>query len=128
MIFLSSTVLDQFLADRSWNTWTPTWSAPIGSGGSVTLHTARYQYFGNEIYYVVRATLTSIGTWGGDLRFTLPFSPLRNFGCIARNLSTGAILQHISSSLGVGVTWTATNGFPLASGHILGVQGRYTWK
>lgn len=129
MIFLSSTVLDGYLEDQAWLTWTPTWTAALGSGGTVSSVTSRYKYAGNEIYYVIRASLILRGTWNGDLRFSLPVTAIRSSSGIGRNLNTGAILQHLAlAGTDQGITWTKDNAFPLSGGQAFAVHGRYTWK
>lgn len=128
MIFLSSTVFDNFVSQESWLTWTPTWSSAVGSGGSVNTITARYQYFGSQILFVVRASITTTGTWASDIRFTLPVAPVQFAAGLTRNISNGAFLQYLLFTSSIAALLDKDNNFPIIAGQALALHGRYRWK
>ena len=66
--------------NAAWTTYTPTYSATIGTITTVTTTTARYLRVGKLCHLNLDFTITNAGTGSGTLEITLPFNSVGNTG------------------------------------------------
>jgi hypothetical protein len=67
------------LDDYEEGTWTPVLTSQTGSITSYTTASGTYTKIGNTVSVQVIARITSLGTAGGTLYLTLPFSPIDEY-------------------------------------------------
>ncbi len=72
----------------AWYSWVPTPTCVTGTATSISA-TGRYQKFGKTVHYEAEITLTTIGTCGGGLYYTLPFTTNQYCGGMGRNMGSG---------------------------------------
>jgi hypothetical protein len=58
----------------AWETWTPTYSATVGAFTTITTNLARYARIQKIVVARIDATITAIGTAGGNMQFTIPIT------------------------------------------------------
>ena len=86
----------ELLNDYEEGTWTPTFTAAIGTGFTVTLTSATYTKIGRRVFLEVDFTITVAGSASSALYFTLPFSQASSpssCGAFRESNSTGYIGQ-----------------------------------
>ena len=92
----SGTVGSEVLNDYEEGTFTPTFTAAIGTGFTVTLTSATYTKIGRRVFLEVDFTITVAGSASSALYFTLPFSQASSpssCGAFRESNSTGYMGQ-----------------------------------
>jgi hypothetical protein len=92
----SSVGTSELLNDYEEGTWTPTFTAAIGTGFTVTLTSATYTKIGRRVFLEVDFTITVAGSASSALYFTLPFSQASSpssCGAFRESNSTGYMGQ-----------------------------------
>jgi len=84
------------LDDYEEGTWTPTFTAAVGTPTTVTLTSATYTKIGRRVFLEVDFTITAAGTASAALYFTLPFSQASSTsscGVFRESQATGSMGQ-----------------------------------
>jgi hypothetical protein len=108
------------LDDYEEGTWTPTVSAASGTITTASA-TGAYTKIGRAVFGHTTVTITTNGTGAGSVRFTLPFTPGRDFVGVGRDTGvTGELLQVVGASGATTVdTYDYANNYPGADGAVL---------
>lgn len=110
-----------------WRSWTPTVTAQTGLITTLGAVSAKYQRVGKIVRFKADIAITTNGTGGGDVRFTLPLTPVDGRG-YGRETNTSGLGLAVTCSSGpdIGIiTVSHTNGYPGASGCRMRVQGEF---
>jgi len=111
-----------------WTSWTPTYSSGVGAPTTVTLASAKYKIYGDNLFWFWRGTLTLVGTASADFRITVPsgLGPLNTTsGYGIRNETANIGLQVVVITTHI-VLMTVGNAFPLpTNGDVGSAFGNY---
>ena len=87
---------------------------------------ARYQTLGKTTHFNISIPITTIGTCGSYVKFTLPNTPKSYVFFTGIETSVGTPLKGYSTGTnGVFMTTLGTGAFPGASGYTLELNGTY---
>lgn len=116
---------------NNWRAWSPTISFQNGTPAAVVATigavTAKFRRIGNTIDFKADIAITITGSAAGDVRFTLPTTPIdgRGYGREINVVGTAlAVTCQVSPAVGI-ITVAHTNAYPGGNGYRLTVQGQY---
>ena len=111
--------------NSSWISYTPTVTASSGTFTTVS-GAGEYIRIGKvcTVHFII--TITTNGTAGGSVLFTLPFNGGSNCQGVFRESSTTGNCGIVSDNVNTGVLRTFTNGYPGGSGYTL--SGSLTYE
>lgn len=111
-----------------WTAWSPTITAETGTFTTVSSSNCHYQRIGKTVLWVANITITTAGTASGQLRFTVPVSPLSSHGYLGsgREISaTGTMLQVFYLSPTVAGVTAYNNTTIIANSRTVNLSGSY---
>ena len=112
------------IAHEGWTVFTPT-PTPTSGAFTAAIGSGRYIQIGRIVHYHYVATITTVGTGTGDVKFTLPVAPegnVRAFGVGREDGVTGGIIVVYSGGGSIGQIRAPA---ALANGQIYDVAGTY---
>jgi hypothetical protein len=108
----------ELLADYEEGTWSPVCSSNIGAITSYTA-TGVYTKIGRIVNIQVDIQITAVGTGGGGLNFSLPFTQSGTVYAIGvgREDATSGVIMQISTSAADGTFFNSTNAGGVGAGY-----------
>lgn len=114
------------LDDYEEGTWTPTVTSVTGSLTTVGTLNCKYLKIGKTVFYDVSITITTNGTGGGGIQFTLPFTSV-DVGCGAgrEQLVAGFGLVTDIAAGTTGIIYKYDGTYPGGNGYRLNISGQF---
>ena len=125
MRFISGDILNAVLANQTWSTWTPVFTAISGSFTTVTTNSAKYLLTGTDVEWILDFTITTAGTASVGILITAPFSSTYNsltFGATSSGSTMYAVIYSGGSTFDARLF---NNANPIASGVRYQLRGRF---
>lgn len=112
-----------------WRVWTPTVTPQTGAITTVGALNCAYQMHNNRCTFKAVISITTNGTGGGALNFTLPVMPAADGVAVGREVTTSGSQLAININNGslTSNIYTYNNAYPVASGSTVIISGSYQY-